>query len=304
MSEERSTSDEAMAKAMLASSYIYLVVMLMGVAIQLGLCLYSLWRFRRKAQRYSGKRGLFLYLSFAICILYSAMVLLVAQNMISALPALPPHSDWFSGLSMSLTLVYILIGDCLMLWRCHAIYKGQRWVTLFPAALMLTSFAFGILLAVQSATAGFSVPIEIIWIAFSVATNVAITSLVIAKLLAARRKVVKSEMYDQVPRLYQQVIIILVESAAPLALAGLCAIATSAMHLSGVRLRMSAAEFFLFNFTTHMFFLFFAALSPQLILFRALVFAPTAQQGTDENQSHDVQLSQSAQFSTVQHTTT
>ncbi|KAH6866033.1 hypothetical protein BKA70DRAFT_1580438 [Coprinopsis sp. MPI-PUGE-AT-0042] len=175
-------------------------------------------------------------------------------------------------------------------------------VMLMGVALLLTSFAFGITLAVQSATTGFSVLIEIIWMAFSVATNIVITSLVIAKLLIARREVVKSEMYDQVPRLYQQMIIILVESAAPLALAGLCAIISSAIRLSGVRLRMSAAEFFLFNFATHLLFLFFAALSPQLILFRALVLTSTAPQVADENQSHDIQLSQSAQFSTIQYT--
>ncbi|KAH6884681.1 hypothetical protein BKA70DRAFT_1562959, partial [Coprinopsis sp. MPI-PUGE-AT-0042] len=268
MSEEPSVPDEAIEKAILTSSYIYVVVMSMGVAIQLGLCLFSLRSFRRRMQRYSGKRGCLLFLSFAICILYSGAVFLMAQNMISRVPASPPHSAWSSCLSLGLTLLYILIGDCLMLWRCNAIYKDQIWVALFPTALLLTSCAFGILTTINSVTGGFSILIEILWIAFNVATNVVITSLIITKLLIARREVVKSKMYDHVPQFYRQITIILVESAAPLALAGLCAIITSAIGVSGLRLGMSAAGFFLFDFVMHMFFLFFAALSPQLILFR------------------------------------
>ncbi|KAH6895079.1 hypothetical protein BKA70DRAFT_1232210 [Coprinopsis sp. MPI-PUGE-AT-0042] len=254
MSEDPSTSDEAMEKAILASSYIYLVVMLMGVA----------------------------------------SVLLMAQKMISPVPVSPSRSAWSAGLSVSLTLAYILIGDCLMVWNCFVYLNSsprrgcvvmevprnlQRpkmggFIPCSSAAYFLCvrlAFtkthislpqAFGVLTIINHVTGGFSILVEILWIAFGVATNVVITSIVIAKLLIARREVVKSDMYDQVPQFYQHVIIILVESAAPLALAGLCAIITSAIGLSGVRLRMSAAGFFLFDFVMHMLLLFFALSYP------------------------------------------
>jgi hypothetical protein len=116
----------------------------------------------------------------------------------------------------------------------------------------------GILSVVNSVTGGFSLLIGTLWIAFSVTTNVTITSFIIAALLKARRLVAKSEMYDYQPRIYRDVIILLVESAAPLAVTGVCAVVASGMRISGVPVDPSKAGLYLFDYVSHILFLFFA----------------------------------------------
>ncbi|KAH6905720.1 hypothetical protein BKA70DRAFT_1225429 [Coprinopsis sp. MPI-PUGE-AT-0042] len=150
---EGSSSNEALAAAMKIGSYIYLVLMPFGIV------LLEVWNI---ACRMLGKKA---------------------------------YPLWSLGLSTGLTAGYIFIGNCLMLWRCYAIWNQRKWAALIPAALLLTSIsrlysqtyraALGIVTAVGSASHWHDIPplLAILWVAFSVATNLSATSLIIYKLL-------------------------------------------------------------------------------------------------------------------------
>ncbi|KAH6867664.1 hypothetical protein BKA70DRAFT_1452824 [Coprinopsis sp. MPI-PUGE-AT-0042] len=198
-------------------------------------------------------------------------------------------------------MTYILIGDCLMLWRCYGIWNRQKGVVLIPSLLLLTSISFGILATVNSITNALPSLVGLAWVSSSVATNVGVTSLIVYKLVIVRREIITSKLYDVVPPLYRDMIIILVESAAPLALTGVCSVAVSAARLSGGIAPSSEDAVFLLSLVSHLLFLLFGALSPQMILFRTLVCAPNGLvQAAEKSQLHGATThSCSAQFSTT-----
>ncbi|KAH6907426.1 hypothetical protein BKA70DRAFT_356176 [Coprinopsis sp. MPI-PUGE-AT-0042] len=303
MSDVAVTSDEALEKSIATGWYIYLVVILVGVVVQLVLCLYTLWTFRLRSWHWGGKKAHLLLVGFVIWLFYSAAALIDTWNIVVACSkgAASAYPTWSLGASTGLTLAYIVTGDCLMFWRCWCICHGPRWMAIGPTALFLASVTFGILSVVNSVTRKFSDLVNILWVAFSVATNVVITSFITSKLIIARREVVKSEMYDQAPRFYRDMIVILVESAAPLTLAGVCTVVSSAIRLSRVQSQDSMGGLYFFDLVSHVCFLLFAALSPQMILFRTLVIAPKGLRLADGSHSNGPGISQSAQFSTIQY---
>ncbi|KAH6905756.1 hypothetical protein BKA70DRAFT_1564755 [Coprinopsis sp. MPI-PUGE-AT-0042] len=215
---EGASSEEA-----LPGAIIFLVIMTPGVAIQLVMCLYALRTLQRKSKsEVDGKRRLLLVVSFIIWVIYSSAVLIEVWNIACRMLGRDAYPPWSIGLNTTLTLTYMCIGDCLMLWRCCGIWNGKRWVVLVPVTTFLTYLAFGIVTVINSVTRNLPLYASVLSIASSVTTN----------LLVARREIIKSEMYESVPRFYRDLILILVESAAPLALAGLCAVAASAARLS------------------------------------------------------------------------
>ncbi|KAH6907415.1 hypothetical protein BKA70DRAFT_1427807 [Coprinopsis sp. MPI-PUGE-AT-0042] len=303
---EGSSSDRTLAAAMTTGAYIYLAIMPLGIAIQLLLCVYALHAFqrRRRSPDRDVKRQRLLLVSFAIGVTYSAAVFIEVWNIACRMLGKEAYPLWSLGVSTALMMLYIFIGDLLMLWRCYIIWNKHKWAALLPAVLLLTSISLGILTVVGSVNSDLPPVIYIFWIASSVATNISITSLIIYKLLIARREALNSEMCTQEPGLYRDMIVIFVESAAPLALAGIYAIAVSATHLANGGPGESMAKFYLLVFVSHLLFLLFGALSPQIILFRTIVYAPKGLVVKGNRSEDDVGAmfnSHSAQFSTVQH---
>ncbi|KAH6884676.1 hypothetical protein BKA70DRAFT_1445880 [Coprinopsis sp. MPI-PUGE-AT-0042] len=276
MLEGTTDHDEALAATLAIRSYatVSLATTILGFVMQLVLCLYSLWIVKQEPPR--RKRTCLLLVAFTIWILYSATAgIEVWRNLDWMLKGgVPEFPLWTYGAGMGLTMTYILIGDCLMLWRCYGIWNRKKVVVLFPTLLLVTSISFGILSTINSITDTLPALVGLAWVAFSVATNVTVTSLIVYKLVIVRREIIRSKLYDKVWPLYWDVIIILVESAAPLALAGLCSVAVSAARLSGDIAPSRENAVFLLSLVSHLLFLLFGALSPQMILFRTLVCAP------------------------------
>ncbi|KAH6907422.1 hypothetical protein BKA70DRAFT_1489402 [Coprinopsis sp. MPI-PUGE-AT-0042] len=211
---------------------IFMVLMPLGIVTQLAMCLYTLRNFRRNpSPQHDAKRRLLASVSFAIWTIYSAAVLIELWNVGCRMLGRDAFPLWSVGLNRALTLTYICLGDCLMLWRCYSIWNGQRWVVLIPTFLLLAAFALGIISVVDSITHTLPRLAGVLCVACSVVSNVIITSLIIYKLLVARREAMESEMYDYAPRFYRDLIVILVESAAPLALAGVCAVALTTARI-------------------------------------------------------------------------
>ncbi|KAH6891647.1 hypothetical protein BKA70DRAFT_1408512 [Coprinopsis sp. MPI-PUGE-AT-0042] len=285
----------------------FLVIMTPGVVIQLVMCLYALRTLQRTpTSEVDGKRRLLLVVSFIIWVIYSSAVLIEVWNIACRMLGRDAYPPWSIGLNTALTLTYMCIGDCLMLWRCCGIWNGKRWVVLVPVTTFLTYLAFGIVTVINSVTRNLPLYASVLSIASSVTTNVVITSLIVHKLLVARREIIKSEMYESVPRFYRDLILILIESAAPLALAGLCAVAASAARLSNRVPDKSMKGLYLSVITFDFLFLLFGALSPQMILCRTLACLPNglAVLATEESQTESdvgaVFNTQSAHFPLVQ----
>ncbi|KAH6895082.1 hypothetical protein BKA70DRAFT_1043355, partial [Coprinopsis sp. MPI-PUGE-AT-0042] len=239
------------------------------LAIQLVMCVYTTHIFRQgPTGQHSNKKQHLLLVSFAIWLIYSAAVLIEVWNIICRMLGRDAYPLWTIGVNTTLTMTYMCVGDCLMLWRCCIIWKRQRWVVFVPFMLFLAYFAFGIMAVVDSLTRNLPPIAGALCFAFSVAMNIVITSLITYKLLVARREVIRSEMYDSVPTVYRDMIVILVESAAPLALTGMCTIAVSAARLSKDRRDESMPSLDLSVVAFNFLFLLFGALSPQVILFR------------------------------------
>ncbi|KAH6907414.1 hypothetical protein BKA70DRAFT_356048 [Coprinopsis sp. MPI-PUGE-AT-0042] len=295
---EGPSSEEA-----LPAVIIFLVIMTPGIGVQFLMCLYALRNFQQKpTDQRDGKRRRLLAFSFAIWMIYSAAVLIEVWNIVCRMLGRDAYPLWSLAVNTALTTAYMCAGDCLMLWRCWVIWNGKRWVALVPIILFLTYFAFGIITVIDSVTRNLPPTAGALCVAFSVATNIAITSLIIYKLLVARREVIKSEMYDSAPRFYRDLIVILIESAAPLALAGVCAVAVSAARLSKDRQDESMPGLYLSVLAFNLLFLLFGALSPQMILLRTLVCPPkdsavlATEEGDTETDVGAVFTTQSAQF--------
>ncbi|KAH6884679.1 hypothetical protein BKA70DRAFT_1237672 [Coprinopsis sp. MPI-PUGE-AT-0042] len=299
-------------KEALPAVIIFLVIMTPGIGVQFLMCLYALRNFQQKpTDQRDGKRRRLLAFSFAIWMIYSAAVLIEVWNIVCRMLGRDAYPLWSLAVNTALTTAYMCAGDCLMLWRCWIIWNGKRWVALVPIILFLPYFALTPIKqflqpseSSRSSTASPATYHQSLGpsVVFSVATNIAITSLIIYKLLVARQEVIKSEMYDSVPRFYRDLIVILVESAAPLALAGVCAVAVSAARLSKDRQDESMPGLYLSVLAFNLFFLLFGALSPQMILLRTLVCPPkesavlATEEGDTETDVGAVFTTQSAQF--------
>ncbi|KAH6884686.1 hypothetical protein BKA70DRAFT_1445889 [Coprinopsis sp. MPI-PUGE-AT-0042] len=296
----------ASSEEVLPGAIIFLVIMPPGIVIQLVMCVYALRTLQRKPPREgNGKRRCLLAISFSIWVFYSAAVLIEIWNITSRMLGRNAYPSWSIGVYTAMTMAYMCIGDCLMLWRCCGIWNRQRLVVLVPITVFLTYFAFGIVMVIDSVTRILPSFASIPAVALTVMTNVTITSLIIYKLLVARREVIKSEMYDSVPRFYCDLVVILVECAAPLALAGVCAIAVTAARLSNHVSNESKKNLYFSMVTFDLLFLFFGALSPQMILWRTLVYQPegvavlATERSDTESDVGAIFNTQSAHFSTV-----
>jgi hypothetical protein len=232
--------------------------------------MYALRSFQQKpsSQRVSQRKRLLL-VSFAIWIIYSVAVLIEVWNIACrragrGVDAYPP---WSRGINTALTLAYVFVGECLMVRSLPNSPKfvtniisnissgdamlfgtgSDGWWLFLPYSFSLLSVriprfkhgftkltfaALGFVSVIDSVTRSLPPIAGALCIAFSVVTNLTITSLIIHKLLAARRHLINSEMYDHVPGFYRDLMVILIESAAPLALAGVCAIALSLSRIS------------------------------------------------------------------------
>ncbi|KAH6907505.1 hypothetical protein BKA70DRAFT_1563018 [Coprinopsis sp. MPI-PUGE-AT-0042] len=128
----------------------------------------------------------------------------------------------------------IAFGDILMLWRCSILWSDKRWVVLFPFLACLGSIASNITSIVADIVSddGLSNKVLISGAVSNVAMNIMITSLIVFRVLQARYRTAKAFPNREPPRWYSEVMALVVESAAPLAIFGILFIALSGTILS------------------------------------------------------------------------
>ncbi|KAF8351033.1 hypothetical protein F5887DRAFT_935605 [Amanita rubescens] len=130
-----------------------------------------------------------------------------------------PENTFFASL-FSLTF----LSDLLVLWRCWVVWDSPRkrtpyMIISFPALVLLSSVALGIIWAYRSCQPGLSgmyssypLVIGTIYYAGSLGANIVLTTLIIFRLLLHRSTVSKT-LPDEYARPYSTVVAIVVESA-------------------------------------------------------------------------------------------
>ncbi|KAH6912297.1 hypothetical protein BKA70DRAFT_1184911 [Coprinopsis sp. MPI-PUGE-AT-0042] len=167
-------------------------------------------------------------------------------------------------------LIMVVQGDLLMLWRCFILWRSRKWILLFPFLTFIG--ATGIALApwpewyitherIKSILAGTSL---------SVATNVLITGLILYRLVQAWMFSREAFPGRKSPHIYSDVVAIIIESAAPLTILGICfitAVAIAKFH-PPKRLVERGRVIAIADVFNWLYYNAFCALSPQMIIFR------------------------------------
>lgn len=279
---EISRFGETLAKSVYSS----VTISILTVGVQMFMCFYGLSVFLQTPKERRQGRARFTMISFVIWILYTFMTGLEASTDFEVLFSSEPngisylnrHAEmwsnrlWWLGLHDLSLYFYIALGDGLMVWRCYLLWQHRKWkwLTFFP---FLTSLAFlisGICLTFVPVTTPMSRRLIVTYIMLSVGTNIQVTALILSRLFHTRRSLTQVLPASQVSKIYGEATAVLIESAAPLALFGVCsaAMVITRLHASdhvGIPIQ---ARFVVADFTLSSVYYSFCALSPQMIIFR------------------------------------
>jgi hypothetical protein len=271
--------------AVLAKSiYSSVTISILTVGIQLFMCFYGLSVFLHTPKQHRKGRARFTIISFMIWILYTFMTGLEVStdfevlfnsegNGISYLnwqAALWSNRLWWLGLHDLSLYLYIALGDGLMVWRCYLLWQhGKwRWVTLFPFLTSLGFLVTGICLTFVPVTNITSRRLIVTYIMLSVGTNIQVTALILFRLFKTRRSLAQILPGTELSQMYSETSAVLIESAAPLAVFGICAAAMVITRIHAEAPLPIQARFVIADYTLSSVYYSFCALSPQLIIFR------------------------------------
>lgn len=182
------------------------------------------------------------------------------------------------ALSRIMALSSIVCCDALMLRRCDLLWRTKRWVIIFPAMTLISATGVMISTEVRAATAkdgrtGSDVgsASSAVWVALSIATNVMVTSLILFKLIRTSIEVSRAFPTQKPDPMYRSVATIIIESALPLTIFGLCfAILISIIYSRQPRKLLEKARISIAGDTMICLYQASVALSPQLILYRVI----------------------------------
>lgn len=268
------------------SVYSSVTISILTVGIQMFMCFYGLSVFLQTPKERRKGRARFTVISFMIWVFYTFMTGLEASTDFEVLFTSEPngisyinrHAEmwsgrlWWLGLHDLSLYFYIALGDGLMVWRCYLLWQHRkwRWLTFFP---FLTSLAFlisGICLTFVPITTAMSRRLIVTYIMLSVGTNLQVTALILFRLFHTRRSLAQVLPGNQVSKMYSEATAVLIESAAPLALFGVCsaAMVITRLHASDYVSIPIQARFVVADFTLSSVYYAFCALSPQMIIFR------------------------------------
>ncbi|KAH6912329.1 hypothetical protein BKA70DRAFT_1267212 [Coprinopsis sp. MPI-PUGE-AT-0042] len=170
----------------------------------------------------------------------------------------------------------VVVGDMLLLWRCLIMWRSRRWVIVLPFLACAGSIASRLvdLIVVRMRKSLLEVDIAGLTMTaecLSVSMNVMVTGLILFKLWRAWSAISKACPEFKRSRMYSNVAATLIESAAPLAISGICYVVVLGVNyyqkpeVLSQRGRINA----LAEVSAALFYS-FSALSPQMIIFRVL----------------------------------
>jgi len=138
---------------------------------------------------------------------------------------------WYNTLGTAADVTANVLGDGLMLYRCYVFWGHVRWAMFFPSLVYLASVAMGITTTIQSGLPngdffqGITVNFGIPWIVLTIVFNIMVTAMIALRLLAMHAKG-KKVLGAETTKRYTGLLAILVESALPFTVLGICYLAT------------------------------------------------------------------------------
>ncbi|EAU87221.2 hypothetical protein CC1G_10500 [Coprinopsis cinerea okayama7 len=251
-------------------------VTLLDVGIQLFMVLYGLSVFLETPRPLRKGRTPYIVVSFVIfslAAITAAIDCYVAFERIFASTSGEHYIElwredlrgWRKILSNSLASVYVVIGDGLLLWRAYIIWRDRWMVMILPTLCYLAHIACAIRLEfpwpnVRVNRAGVSA-----WIFLTVSVNVMVTGLISYRLIRARRDLSKALPGRNLAH-YSGVVAILIESALPLTIFGLGYAFSMVVNPHKTTQHQAAGH--ITNMIFSLLYFSFAALAPQMIIFR------------------------------------
>ncbi|KAH6907523.1 hypothetical protein BKA70DRAFT_1283251 [Coprinopsis sp. MPI-PUGE-AT-0042] len=206
----------------------------------------------------------------------------------------------------------IVLGEILMLWRCLVLWTDRKWVVLFPFLVFLGSTTSDIAYIVGNITAnvGLRSTVALTAAILRVALNIMITFLIVLRVMRARSRTAKAFPNQKPPRWYSGVAALVVESAAPLAIFGICFIALKGTILSESPRQIQSGRILqrgrhnIATDVTSAFYYAFCTLSPQMIIVRVTrgkAWDSKVVEATDEgeNLSQPIRFARSARETTT-----
>ncbi|KAH6904087.1 hypothetical protein BKA70DRAFT_548570 [Coprinopsis sp. MPI-PUGE-AT-0042] len=172
-----------------------------------------------------------------------------------------------------LLIVAIVVGDSLMLWRCSVLWTEKRWVLLFPYLAFFGSIASNItylaLLQVKRFPLQVQIRALVVSVSLSVSMNIMVTSLILFQLISTWRRASNSFPNTRRPRMYTDVLVLMIESAAPLAFFGICwTISTIVTILRPPQNLTERGRLHIFSGITNCVYFSFCSIAPQMIILR------------------------------------
>ncbi|KAH6883709.1 hypothetical protein BKA70DRAFT_1446710 [Coprinopsis sp. MPI-PUGE-AT-0042] len=168
--------------------------------------------------------------------------------------------------------ITIAVSDILMLWRCLVLWNNRKWVVVLPALTSAgTIVCYAVYIIAQRATSVIQRDTEKTMIAaasLNLAFNIQVTFLILLQLIITLRRTSKALPGRKTPLMYTSVASIMIESATPLTIFGICLAIVRGIvlfhHPESLSQRALLAGLSqLFRCLYHS----FCALSPQIIIF-------------------------------------
>ncbi|KAH6912302.1 hypothetical protein BKA70DRAFT_1535662 [Coprinopsis sp. MPI-PUGE-AT-0042] len=191
-------------------------------------------------------------------------------------------------IKVAMTDATIIAGDILLLWRCSIVWKNRRWILILPALACAGSVVYMTMISSRKNMTNVEEPTAetaMTSAALSVAMNVMATGLILFKLATTWSAVSKACPNRKRSRMYSDVAAIIIESAAPLAVFGICDITATAVpyYQMPEKLLERGTIQALGEVTTSLYYS-FSALSPQMIIFRVM----TGRSWKDDREGNEI----------------
>ncbi|KAG2003731.1 hypothetical protein CC2G_004313 [Coprinopsis cinerea AmutBmut pab1-1] len=268
--------------------YVSSIVTVLNVGIQSFMCIYGLSAFLQTPRDLRKGRLPYIAISFLILTLLALTSAFELYRQFTTMYFSGPgeefrqaenvmYTHWSKVTSQVLMYLYMTIGDGLLLYRCYIIWQNAPWVIVLPGVMYLSFIGLTISTISRDSTGitlrdltqiGITRKINSALSMFTFLTNVTATSLIAYKLIRAHRDFSKSVPGRNVG-VYRTVTRILIESALPLSLFGFLFALFGVLQLVYVtKSPASALPFLTASMVVGIFYTNFAALAPQLIIFR------------------------------------
>ncbi|KAH6907538.1 hypothetical protein BKA70DRAFT_1104436 [Coprinopsis sp. MPI-PUGE-AT-0042] len=164
----------------------------------------------------------------------------------------------------------IALGEFLMaspLWRCLVLWMDRKWVVLFPFFACLGAIGES-LVGDVTFNIGLRNQVMLAGAVLRVAGNIMITFLIVFRVMRARSCTAKAFPNQEPPRWYSEVTALVIESAAPLAIIGICYIGLYAPFCHNRQDGSKQGTLNIAGDVVGCFYDAFCTLSPQMIIVR------------------------------------